>query len=197
MTPSLCGSFLVDKRSLVAFTWTITTVLTFVAFLVSFGMILHVHSHYMWMEKMYVQDYQSNNNNDEGHNRYLQEGAEGGQGEQQQAGSGDNKHSADKQENEQEMEAFALTMSSGSVTFVAVYTIIIAIGLSMYGTTAIVGFTSLRGDYIAPCFSSSGSSTFKLGIFGGAIVLFANVLLVCAVFFGEVTVSNLTYKSRQ
>jgi hypothetical protein len=43
--------------------------------------------------------------------------------------------------------------------------------------------------YIAPCFSSAGSPKLKLGIFGGAIIFFANLLLVCAVIFGEVRVS--------
>ena len=60
--------------------------------------------------------------------------------------------------------------------------------LSFYGTTAIVGFTSLRGVYIAPCFSS-GSDQMRMGIFGGAVVIFANLLLVCAVILGEVKVS--------
>jgi hypothetical protein len=61
----------------------------------------------------------------------------------------------------------------------------------LFGSTAIVGFTSLRGDYIAPCFSTTGSSKLRLGIFGGAIVIFANLLLVCAVVFGEVRVSTV------
>jgi hypothetical protein len=63
----------------------------------------------------------------------------------------------------------------------------LATGLSMYGSMAIVGFTSLRGVYIAPCFSI-GSNKLKVGIFGGMIVVFANLLLVCAVVLGEVKV---------
>jgi hypothetical protein len=115
--------------------------------------------------------------------------AEGeGGGEHGEGGSGDH-HSGSGDGKEENQESFVLSMTSGSVTFVSVYTMIIAMGLSLYGTTAIVGFTSLRGDYIGPCFSSSGSSTLKLGMFGGAIIMFANLLLVCAVFFGEVMVS--------
>lgn len=185
MAQSLCGSFLRDKRSLVAFTWTITTLLTLIAFIVSLGMIIEVHTHYKWLERNQYQNYDENR-------RYLEEGGGGGggehgEGEGKQSGSGDH-HSADEN-NESESESFALSsMTSGSVTFVALYTMMIAMGLSLYGSTAIVGFTSLRGDYIAPCFSSSSSSTLKLGMFGGAIILYANLLLVCAVFFGEVTV---------
>ncbi len=80
------------------------------------------------------------------------------------------------------------TTSSRSMTFVAVYTMALAVVLNLYGSTAIVGFTSLRGDYIAPCFSSEHSSM-KVGIFGGAIVIFANLLLLCAVVLGEFRVS--------
>jgi hypothetical protein len=74
------------------------------------------------------------------------------------------------------------------MTFVAVYTMALAVVLNLYGSTAIVGFTSLRGDYIAPCFSSEHNSM-KVGIFGGAIVIFANLLLLCAVVLGEFRVS--------
>ena len=74
------------------------------------------------------------------------------------------------------------------MTFVALYTAAMAVALTMYGSTAIVGFTSLRGVYIAPCFSYPSASRFKVGIFGGAIIFFANLLLVCAVVFGEVRV---------
>jgi hypothetical protein len=66
----------------------------------------------------------------------------------------------------------------------------LATALSLYGSTAIVGFTSLRGVYIAPCFSS-GNDQMRIGIFGGAIVIFANLLLVCAVILGEVRVSTV------
>lgn len=165
MAPSLCGSFLTDKRSLVAFTWTLTTVLTLIAFIVSTVMVIHVRTSYKRMERAFYEQlaYQKAQN----------------QNEQQ--------HSADR-----EWEQFyeLASMQSGSLTFVAIYTMIIAVALSLYGSTAIVGFTSLRGVYIAPCFSTSGvASTLKLGIFGGAIVLFANLLLICAVIFGEVRVS--------
>jgi hypothetical protein len=112
------------------------------------------------------------------------------QQQQQQQQEGENQHSADNQHWEDQL--YELTsMQSTSLTFVALYTMMVAVGLSFYGSTAIVGFTSLRGVYIAPCFSTSSGavSTLKLGMFGGAIVLFANLLLICAVIFGEVRVS--------
>jgi len=165
MAPSLCGSFLADKRSLVAFTWTLTTVFTLLAFVGAAVMVIHTHTRYMRLEKDYEEQYEySRYNNNE------QEGASG---------------SADR---EYERYLQLASVQSGSLTFVALYTVMLAVALSLFGSTAIVGFTSLRGVYIAPCFSSAGSSRLKLGIFCGAIIFFANLLLVCAVIFGEVRV---------
>jgi hypothetical protein len=185
IAPSLCGGFLSDKRALVAFTWTIATVMTLLAFLLAVILTCQVHTHYMRMERYYesqlTDDYYRRNNNDEC------EGGEGGEGEGGcNHGSQDQANSADRQI---EYLMQLTSMSSPSMTFVALYTMAMAVALSLFGSTAIVGFTSLRGDYIAPCFSTTGSSKLRLGIFGGAIVIFANLLLVCAVVFGEVRVS--------
>jgi hypothetical protein len=179
MAPSLCGSFLTDKRSLVAFTWTITTILTLVAFVMSLAMMVEVHAHYRRLERYYEQQYE--------YSQYSNDDDQEGEDNKE-----DENNSADRQI--QEYLALA-SMSSGSMTFVALYTMIMALALNLYGSTAIVGFTSLRGVYIGPCFSSPGSSRIKLGVFGGAIVFFANLLLVCAVIFGEVRVSILYYYS--
>jgi uncharacterized membrane protein YdbT with pleckstrin-like domain len=180
MTPALCGTFLTDKRSLVAFTWTITTVLTLVAFIVAAVMMAHTHTHYIRLERYYEQQMEYNKNQyDDDEN-------------------GDNNNNKNDSSDKQ-MEEYLLlaTMGSKSLTFAAVYTMILAIGLCLYGSTAIVGFTSLRGVYIAPCFSSSGSPKLKLGVFGGAIIFFANLLLVCAVVFGEVRVSTYLYSRKK
>lgn len=177
MAPSLCGSFLSNKRSLVAFTWTITTVLNFVAFVAALVMMIQIHTHYIRLERYYEQQYEYQRQYANGNNNNNNEGGEG------------NQDSLDRQI----QEYLALSqMSSSSMTFVAVYSVILGFALNLYGSTAIVGFTSLRGDYIGPCFSSPSPavSRMKVGIFGGAIVVFANVLLVCAVVLGEVTVSE-------
>lgn len=166
MTPSLCGTFLTDKRSLVAFTWTITTLLTLVAFVVTAVMMAHTHTRYKRLESYYYKQMEYNN-------QYNDDDGEGG---------------SDSSDREIEEYLLLSTMGSKSLTFAAVYTMTLALGLLLYGSTAIVGFTSLRGDYITPCFSSSGSPRLKLGVFGGAIIFFANLLLVCAVIFGEVRV---------
>lgn len=174
-TPSLCGGFLGDKRSMVAFVWSITTVLTIFAFVTAIILTVKVHTHYKYLERMYEGDdwynsYYNNYQNDDG-------GGENG--------------SEDERYREQIRESYMLlaSMSAKSVTFVAVYTMILATALSMYGSMAIVGFTSLRGVYIAPCLPI-GSNKLRVGVFGGMIVIFANLMLVCAVVLGEVKVSS-------
>lgn len=164
-SPSLCGSFLSDKRALVAFTWTITCVLTLVAFILSTVFAVHQHTQYQRLERYYEQQWQYNqyNNQEDNHDG-------GGQDEMDRL-----------------LQLSRVT--SRSMSFVAVYIMMLAMAFSLYGSTAIVGFTSLQGVYIAPCFSYT-NTRLKLGMFGGAVVLFANLLLVCAVIFGEVRVED-------
>jgi hypothetical protein len=163
---------------MVALVWSIANVLTLFAFFTGIALIIQIHSHYRRMERYYESDdwYQQYVNNDDG-----------GNGDQGEGGSHDQE---DEYKEMQEAMVLLATMSAGSMTFVAVYTMLLATGLSFYGSTAIVGFTSLRGVYITPCFSSPGSDKMRVGIFGGAIVIFANLLLVCAVILGEVRVSS-------
>jgi len=179
-TPSLCGGFLTDKRSMVAFVWSVTTVLTIFAFATAIVLTVKVHMHYNYLQQFYDGDdwyqasdsyYNSDNNQDENEN--------------------ENNESQDEKYRDQIRDSYMLlsSMSAKSVTFVAVYTMILATALSMYGSLAIVGFTSLRGVYIAPCFSI-GSNKLRVGIFGGMIVIFANLMLVCAVVLGEVKVNE-------
>mmetsp|Transcript_9949 Transcript_9949/g.20723 ORF Transcript_9949/g.20723 Transcript_9949/m.20723 type:complete len:297 (-) Transcript_9949:434-1324(-) len=174
-TPSLCGGFLNDKRSMVAFVWSVTTVLTIFAFSTAIVLTVKVHTHYKYLERVY-----------EGDDWYQASDAYYNYDDKSQEENG----SEDERYREQIRESFMLlsSMSAKSVTFVAVYTMILATSLSMYGSMAIVGFTSLRGVYIAPCLPI-GTNKLRVGIFGGMIVIFANLLLVCAVVLGEVKVN--------
>ena len=192
-TPSLCGGFLSDKRALVAFTWTIATVMTLLAFLLAVILTCQVHAHYIHMERYYesqLQDYYYQQQYNNGCNNNNNEGGGGGEGGGENNNEDCNHGSQDDNSMDRRIEQLMQlsSVSSNSMTFVALYTMAMAVALSLFGSTAIVGFMSLRGDYIAPCFSSTGSSKLRLGIFGGAIVVFANLLLVCAVVFGEVRV---------
>jgi hypothetical protein len=171
--PSLCGSFLSSKRSLVAFIWSVTTLLQLIAFLMAIIMTIQINVQYKRMARMYAA-----NSNDDGDDVYN------GNGEQQQEGEGGGSQDHNSADNESLLYSMLASTSSRSITFVAIYTMTLAMALNLYGSTAIVGFTSLRGVYIAPCFSSEHSSM-KVGMFGGAIVIFANLLLLCAVVLGE------------
>lgn len=161
---------------MLAFTWTITTLLTLVAFLMAIIMVVQINSHYRYLERYSYND-------DNYNNRWLNEG------EEQQNQEGEENHSGDNSEDDKEQNWYPLLAgtSSGAMTFVAMYTMVLATALSLYGSTAIVGFTSLRGVYIAPCISHK--SRLITGIFGGAVVVFANLLLLTAVIFGEFRVS--------
>eukprot|EP00543_Licmophora_paradoxa_P015353 CAMPEP_0202463694 /NCGR_PEP_ID=MMETSP1360-20130828/59172_1 /ASSEMBLY_ACC=CAM_ASM_000848 /TAXON_ID=515479 /ORGANISM="Licmophora paradoxa, Strain CCMP2313" /LENGTH=213 /DNA_ID=CAMNT_0049086697 /DNA_START=1 /DNA_END=642 /DNA_ORIENTATION=+ len=125
---------------------------------------IQINSHYRYLSRTAQQD--DNYNNDDG-----EEDKEGG--------------SSDRA---QELIPLLASTSSGAMMFVSLYTMVLATGLAFYGSTAIVGFTSLRGVYIAPCFPKQ--STLKIGLFGGAVIVFANLLMLCAVIFGEIRVED-------
>lgn len=163
---------------MVAFVWSVTTVLTIFAFATAIVLTVKVHTHYKYLQRFYDGDdwyqasdsyYNYDNSQDEN----------------------ENNESQDEKYRDQIRDSYMLlsSMSAKSVTFVAVYTMILATALSMYGSLAIVGFTSLRGVYIAPCLSI-GSTKLRVGMFGGMIVIFANLMLVCAVVLGEVKVNE-------
>ena len=170
--PALCGSFLSSKRSLVAFIWSVTTLLQLCAFVMAIIMTIQINIQYKRLARMYAEGAYDDDEKPE-------EEEEGERGSQDH-------NSAD---NESLLYSMLASTSSRSMTFVAIYTMTLAMALNLYGSTAIVGFTSLRGVYIAPCFSSEHSSM-KVGMFGGAIVIFANLLLLCAVVLGEFRVSD-------
>ena len=180
MAPSLCGSVVSSKRSLLAQGWTLTSLLSLAAFVTAAMYAVHVRTHYRRIAQTYT-----NNNDDYGYNsNYNCDGGDGGEG----CRSHDSRDSYD--------EAYyynsLASVSSGSMTFAGIYTATVAVGLSLYGSLAIVGFSSVRGQYIAPCLGVGGTavqSRIHLGIFMGALILFSCLCLVCAVVFGEFRVS--------
>jgi hypothetical protein len=145
--------------------------MTLLAFIGATVAVIHVHTRYIRLERYYEEQWE-----------YQRQQQNNAQEEQEQ------QHGA-SQDREYERYLSLTSMQSGSLTFAAVYTVILATALALFGSTAVVGFTSLRGVFIAPCFSTSpGSSALRLGIFGGAVIFFANLLLVGAVVLGEVRV---------
>jgi predicted RND superfamily exporter protein len=169
---------------MVGFTWALTTFLTIFAFLAAIFLVIEIHTHYRHLERYYesddwLQNYQYKNNG----------GNQGADDNDYDDDGGEDSRDYEDAQNVQYQHLLLASMSTKSIAWVALYVMLLATGLSLYGSTAIVGFTSLRGVYIAPCFSS-GSDKLRMGIFGGAVVLFANLLLVCAVILGEIRVDD-------
>jgi len=172
-----------SKRSLLALGWTLTSLLSMAAFITAALYAVRIRTHYKYIAESYA----NNNNNYEYYNGNC--GGEGGEGGGEGCGSHD---SRDEQDPFYYYNSLA-TVSSGSMTFAGIYTATMAVGLSLYGSLAIVGFSSVRGQYIAPCLGGSGTaakSRMHLGIFMGALVLFSCLCLVCGVVFGEFRVDS-------
>ena len=220
---ALCGSVVTSRRSFLALAWTLTTLLSFFSFGVSVFLGLKITHHYnsinaddyaAWYREEYGHDYNGNNNNNGGC-RHLNSNDQNRNGEQQQGQheEGCNDHSRDHLD-EEFFESLATTNSRGLV-FAGVYTTVLGIALSLYGSTVVVGFMSAKGEYIPPCFSFRDMSvtdeedrdvndedsttgprklwgeTIHRGIFLGSLVIFSNLMLLCAVIFGELQVRYL------
>jgi hypothetical protein len=148
---------------------------------------------------------------DENNNRNENREQEGGENNaQQEHERQEGCHSNDL--DQEFFESLATTNSRGLV-FAGVYTTVLGIALSLYGSTVVVGFMSAKGEYIPPCFSfrnmsitededgmneeDSTTGPRKLwgekihrGIFLGSLVIFSNLMLLCAVIFGELQVRD-------
>mmetsp|Transcript_15722 Transcript_15722/g.36209 ORF Transcript_15722/g.36209 Transcript_15722/m.36209 type:complete len:175 (-) Transcript_15722:606-1130(-) len=87
-----------------------------------------------------------------------------------------------------------VAVTSRALAFSALWTGVLAALLSIFGTV-ILGWQSPTGQYYTCC-SSSVHRTTPLGIgsFIGALLMFANLTLVCSVLFGEFQVSPSSLK---
>ena len=180
-----------------------------------------------WYRDEYGHQYNNNNWNNNNNNknwdcrrmnrrrRYLNSNDnsndQGGEGGQNNNNNHEGCHSADNPEDF--FESLATTNSRGLV-FAGVYTTVLGIALSLYGSTVVVGFMSAKGEYIPPCFSFRSISVIEeeenrsdedsttgprklwkekihRGIFLGSLVIFSNLMLLCAVIFGELQVRAL------
>lgn len=154
-----------SKRGFLASLWSIVTILTAISFLTAFIFALSTAND----ENGNNQYYNNYNNNNNG---------EGSQDEANRAG------------NDPEV-----AVTSRALAFSALWTGVLAALLSVFGTV-ILGWQSPTGLYYTCC-SSSVHKTTPLGIgsFIGALLMFANLTLVCSVLFGEfqVSLSNLVH----
>lgn len=208
MAPVLCPA-VSSKVSLLGLGWSITTVLSALAFISAAIATALIHSQYNKVAEMQNrEDWERDgeeHENGEGRwllHRYLEDNQDGGKDSSEDNNSDDNEIDYD----------LLASVNSTAVTFSFLYTAILALLLTIYGSTYVVGFTTIGGKYVEPCFSSEESDgvdevavvgivdtelidgrsrrkeKLKIGVFMGLLVLFANLCLVTAVILGEVKV---------
>ena len=89
-----------------------------------------------------------------------------------------------------------LAVTSRALAFSALWTAVLAALMSVFGTV-ILGFQSpLSGQYYLCCDRSVHKTTpLGLGSFIGALLMLANLTLICSVLFGEFEVSAIELNS--
>jgi hypothetical protein len=162
-----------SKRGLLASLWSLMTILTAISFLSAFIFALSTKNYTDGDDanNQYYNNYYNNNNN----NNNDKDGSQ-----DEQDGENNNSYYYDYPE---------VAVTSRALAFSALWTGVLAALLSVFGTV-ILGWQSPTGLYYTCC-SSSVHRTTPLGIgsFIGALLMFANLTLVCSVLFGEFEVS--------
>ena len=83
-----------------------------------------------------------------------------------------------------------VAVTSRAMAFAALWTAVLASLLTVFGTV-VLGWQSPTGQYYTCCSSNVHRTTpLSLGSFIGALIMFANLTLVCSVLFGEFEVSQ-------
>ena len=78
-----------------------------------------------------------------------------------------------------------VAVTSRAMVFAALWTVVLAILMSVFGMI-ILGFQAPTGQYYTCCHGSVHRTTpLGLGSFIGALLMFANMTLVCSILFGE------------
>ena len=85
-----------------------------------------------------------------------------------------------------------MAVTSRAMAFAALWTAVLATLMGIFGTV-ILGWQSPTGQYYTCCSTSVHRTTpLALGSFIGALLMFANLTLVCSVLFGEFEVRICT-----
>lgn len=105
-------------------------------------------------------------------------------------GDGDDDDNYDYEaEQEGEEEEAELAVTSRAMAFAALWTAVLATLMAIFGTV-VLGWQSPTGQYYTCCSPQVHRTTpLALGSFIGALMMFANLTLVCSVLFGEFDVS--------
>lgn len=88
-------------------------------------------------------------------------------------------------ERQQQAQGSAISVTPRAMVFAAIWTAVLSGILVIYGTV-ILGIRMPTGKYYACCAGNVHRMTpLSLGAFGGSLLMFANLTLVCAILFGE------------
>lgn len=103
------------------------------------------------------------------------------------SGDDDADNNNNNQNNNNDQTELAIT--NRAMAFCALWTAVLATLLAIFGTV-ILGWQSPTGQYYTCCAAQVHRTTpLALGSFIGALIMFANLTLVCSVLFGEFEVS--------
>lgn len=98
------------------------------------------------------------------------------------ANNDDDEYQRQRQDNNNEPE---MALTSRAMAFAALSTAVLATLMAIFGTV-VLGWQSPTGQYYTCCSSKVHKTTpLALGSFIGALIMFANLTLVCSVLFGE------------
>lgn len=101
----------------------------------------------------------------------------------------------DQDENAQwgQQQGSAISITSRAMVFAAIWTAVLSGILVIYGTV-ILGVRMPTGKYYACCAGNVHRMTpLSLGAFGGSLLMFANLTLVCAILFGEFEIYDFNF----
>lgn len=95
----------------------------------------------------------------------------------------------DEEQNDEDQQESELAITSRAMAFSAMWTAVLATLMAIFGAV-VLGWQSPTGVYYTCCSPQVHRTTpLALGSFIGALLMFANLTLVCSVLFGEFDVS--------
>lgn len=87
-------------------------------------------------------------------------------------------------------QRLAVSVSSRAMVFAAIWTAVLS-GILVIAGTVTLGIFMPNGEYYTCCVGNVHRTTpLSLGAFGGSLLMFANLTLVCAILFGEFEVTS-------
>lgn len=103
---------------------------------------------------------------------------------------GDYDYYYDGEEGQDDADA-EMAVTSRAMAFAALWTAVLATLMAIFGTVILGWQSPISGQYYTCCSSRVHKTTpLALGSFIGALLMFANLTLVCSVLFGEFEVSR-------